>query len=220
MEQILNEAEIRILGCLIEKQLSTPEYYPLSLNALKNACNQKSNRNPVVAYDDETVSHTIKGLQSKGLVVLSSEPGQRTRKYHHRFPEKYAVTQKETILLCTLMLRGPQTPGEIRTHTDRMSGFSSPEEVSHSLDELMNERDVPLVIQLPRLAGHKEHRYMHLLAGEPEIPEDLIAHSEAHRSGGNQTTVRLQKLEEEVDSLKAELEALKHALEDFRSQFE
>ncbi len=220
MIRILNDIEARILGCLIEKEVTTPEYYPPSLNALKNACNQKSNREPVAAYDDAEVLQGVKSLQADGIVVISSGAGQRVRKYHHRFAEHYPVTKKEMYVLCELMLRGAQTVGEIRTHASRMYDYASLDEVNEALEELI-DRPEPLVAKLPRQPGRKEHRYMHRLSGEPEIREEESALPEEPATLRLQTSDdRISTLENEIQGLREELKELRENFDKFRSQFE
>jgi len=217
MTETLNEVEIRILGSLIEKELTTPQYYPLSLNALKQACNQKSNRDPVVEYDENTVMEGVRSLQRKGLIIGASGAGQRVRKYLHKFKEKYFVNQKEMAILCELMLRGPQTPGELRNRASRMHPFPDLSEVYEVLKDLMEERENPLVIEIPRQPGQKESRYMHLLAGEPEI---IFEDSGIKNHINPNLTERLNSLESEIHLLREELRQLKENFENFRRQFE
>ena len=154
MERMLNDVEIRILGCLIEKENTTPEYYPLSLNALTNACNQKSNRNPVVNFDEATVADYIRKLHNEGFVLIASGTGQRVRKYLHKCKDKFFVNQAGIAIMCLLMLRGAQTLGELRTRSERIYSFSSLEEVDETIAEL-TDRDYPLVVKLPRQPGQK-----------------------------------------------------------------
>lgn len=219
MNRTLNDVEVRILGCLIEKESTTPEYYPLSLNALKNACNQKSNRYPVVNYDGATVADGIKSLQRDGLVLVASGAGQRVRKYVHKFREKYFVSRKAMAAMCVLMLRGVQTVGEIRTRSERIYSFDSLEEVGEALAELM-ERDQPLVARLPRQPGQKESRYAHLLTGEPEIPAETSPETGASDKTVQSQHAVIEKLVTQVESLQQELQDLKQAFETFKSQFE
>ncbi len=194
MQDTLNEVEIHILGCLVEKELTTPEYYPLTLNSLTNACNQKSNRNPVVSYDQETVAEALRNLRERRLAIISSAPGQRVRKYEHRFRDSFFVSQKEMVVMCELMLRGPQTIGELRTHGSRMIEFAGLPEISEILEEL-SDREQPLVTRLPRQPGRKENRFAHLLAGEPDIP--------ATEAGGE--TVEKPAADDQVQELKKKL---------------
>ena len=164
MDIVLNDSEVRIIACLIEKELTTPEYYPLSLNSLMNACNQKSNRNPVVSYDETEVTQGLGSLQEKGLVRKTLMSGDRVSKYLHALLDRFDLSGKEMAILCELMLRGTQTVGEIRSHTERMSAFESLEEVENTLRGLA-EHDPPLTLRMPRETGRKECRYMHLFSG-------------------------------------------------------
>ncbi|MEJ2637372.1 MAG: YceH family protein [Calditrichia bacterium] len=241
MDRIFSDIEVRILGCLIEKELTTPEYYPLTVNALTNACNQKSNRNPVVSYDQETVAQSLRRLQGEGLVIIVSGAGHRVRKYEHRFMEKLYVSKKEMVVLCELMLRGPQTIGEIRTRGERLRGpqtigeirtrgerryeFSGLDEVREALEEMMNERERPLVKMLPRQPGQKENRYAHLLSGEPIIPETEATEMQApegasYTGGSGEKEQRIAALEGEVRELRREIESLKAEFASFKAQFE
>ncbi|MFZ0389642.1 MAG: YceH family protein [Calditrichia bacterium] len=218
MAEKLNDIEIRILGSLIEKELTTPDYYPLTLNSLTAACNQKSNRSPVVEWDQEKVIEGVRTLRNRQMVIISSAPGQRVRKYEHRFRETFFVSKAEMVLLCELMLRGPQTAGELRTHSARMSSFPDLQEISNLLEQLM-DREQPLVVRLPRQPGHKENRFAHLLGAEPEISaEDVIPAA----SGGktDKGSARMELLEKEVEDLREELEQLKAEFRQFRQQFE
>ncbi len=218
MDVFLDDTEVRILGCLIEKEMTTPEYYPLSLNALTNACSQKSNRNPVVSYDENVVAHGLKNLTEKGFARETHTAGSRVSKYLHTVLDRYDLSQKEMAVLCEIMLRGPQTVGELRTRAERMSKFENLEDVDLILKGLM-EHDPPLVIKLPREAGRKECRHMHLLSGsvsaektanalpaEPGVP-DVPAYE------------RIIKLEEETARLRSEIEELKQSFAEFKSQF-
>ena len=213
MDIILDATEIRILGCLIEKELTTPEYYPLSLNSLTNACNQKSNRNPIVSFHEADVEQGLEGLQAKGLARKTLTPGSRVTKYRHAILDMFDLSKQETAILCEFMLRGPQTMGEIRTHAERMSPFESLEEVEKNLQALM-DYDPALVIKLPRETGRKECRHMHLFSGSPL--QDLPAEPAA-----SQATVqeRISRLEEETSRLISELEELKQTFAEFKSQF-
>jgi len=215
MDIILNSSEVRILACLIEKEMTTPEYYPLSLNSLTNACNQKSNRNPIVSYDEGEVAHHLGSLQDKGLVRKTLASGGRVSKYLHTALDRFHLSRQEMAILCELMLRGPQTVGEVRTHTERMSVFESLEEVENTLQQLA-EHDPPLTLKLPREAGRKERRFMHLFSGGLEALHDLNAERD-----GIQTLPddKIGKLEEEITRLRSELEELKRAFAEFRSQF-
>src|SRR5258705_13169518 len=161
VDVLLSESEVRVLACLIEKESTTPEYYPLSLNALTLACNQKTNRDPVVSYDDDTVSDALDSLRDKRLARQASAQS-RVAKYEHSILERFNLGRRELALLCTLMLRGPQTVGELRDRSERMRAFSDVEEVDACLETLMHW-EPPLATRLPRQPGMKEPRYMHLL---------------------------------------------------------
>jgi uncharacterized protein len=209
----LNQIEVRVLGALLEKETTTPEYYPMSLNALINACNQKSNREPVMNLDESAVREALDSLNGKGLAGPISSAESRVTKFAHRLAETFNFDRRETAVLCVLFLRGPQTPGELRGRTERMYRFDGLEAVESVLHRLI-ERDPPLVRKLPRLPGTKESRYAHLLAGEVEAAE-LNAASEA----GHETE-RIDRLEGEVAALQKELAELRQQLTDFRKQFE
>ena len=170
MNFILNDAEVRVLGALIEKDITTPEYYPLSLNALANACNQKSNRDPVMQLDENAVRDALSSLQEKRLAGPASGADSRVTKYEHRTQEVFNFTRAEVAIVCTLLLRGPQTPGELRGRTDRMHRFETTDDVQSTLQKLM-QRKPPLVKVLPRQPGTKESRWVHLLAGDVVVPE-------------------------------------------------
>lgn len=216
---MLNEIEVRILGCLIEKEITTPDYYPLTLNSLTNACNQKSNRFPLVAYDEAIVEKGLVELREKGIAQFINTPGSRTIKYRHSFPEKFSLIPSEEAVLCELMLRGPQTVGEIRVHAERMYAFKGLEEVDEILKDLM-ERDGPLIVRLQRQTGKKEARYMHLLSGMPEIQEKEQSGVYEKKCLPNQDNERLDKLEKEVSQLRDDLDELKKTFDKFRTQFD
>ncbi len=217
MDIVLDDREVRILGCLIEKEMTTPEYYPLSLNALTNACNQKSNRDPAVSYDEVVVARGLESLLEKGL-ARKTHAGSRVAKYLHTILDKFDLSKQEMAILCELMLRGPQTVGEIRSHAERISPFGNMEEVEKALAVLM-EHDPPLAIMLPRDAGRKECRYMHLFSGASD--REKAAHG--RRSEAVPPRVeedeRIVRLEEGITELRTELEELKRAFAEFKSQF-
>lgn len=218
MDIVLDDTEVRILGCLIEKEMTTPEYYPLSLNALTNACNQKSSRNPVVSYDETAVTHGLDSLQEKGLARKTLTQGSRVPKYLHAILDRFDLSRQEMAILCELMLRGPQTVGEIRSHAERMSAFENMEEVEKTLQGLM-DYDPPLAIKLPRETGRKECRYIHLFSGSivtEKTAYDLPAEPAAPRIPAHERIIRL---EEEIARLRTELEELKQAFAEFKSQF-
>ena len=203
----LNEVEVRVLASLIEKESTTPEYYPLSLNALTLACNQKTNRDPVVSYDEDAVNDALESLRAQKLV--RSAAGSRVVKYEHSFLEVFNLGRRELALICTLMLRGPQTLGELRDRSERMRSFSDLEEVEACLEGLMRQEPRALVTRLARQPGTKEPRYMHLLGGDAEPPPRQA-----------QSTERSIPLEEQVDSLRRELHELREEFDRFRRQFE
>lgn len=218
MELTLTENEVRVLGALIEKDITTPEYYPLSLNALVNACNQKSNRDPVLQLDENAVRDALSGLQGHRLAGPAGGADRRVTKYEHRTQEVFNFTRAEVAILCVLLLRGPQTPGELRGRTERMHQFETLDDVQAGLQKLM-QRQPPLAKVLPRQPGTKESRYVHLLAGDVavvEIPQTTVA-ATGHYSGDGE---RVARLEEEVGALRREVAELKDQLERFRKQFE
>ncbi|PYS00074.1 MAG: DUF480 domain-containing protein [Acidobacteria bacterium] len=196
----LSDTEVRVLGALIEKEITTPDYYPLSLNGLVAACNQSSNRNPVVHFDEGTVAHAANSLLEKKLVHLVDRGESRVTKYRHVLYEAMSLGRPAIAVMCVTMLRGPQTVGEIRTRSNRLYNFSSLEEVEITLNSLMTG-EPPLIVRLPRQSGQKEIRYAHLLSGEVSLTEP---EAEPDRIG---------KLEKEVDDLKKQFEQ-------FRKQFE
>jgi uncharacterized protein len=210
---VLDPVQARVLGALIEKEVTTPEYYPLTLNALVNACNQKSNRDPVVAYNEETVEGAIDSLREKGLAAVVSGAGMRVVKYRQRFAEKLNLGRRETALLCVLMLRGPQTVGELHGRTERLHGFADLAEVESVLEQLMQREPDPLAVRLPRLPGTKEPRYAHLLSGAPEIAAEASSPPAPRED-------RLTALEAQVRELREEVRSLKDQFASFRSQFE
>ncbi|HYG79545.1 MAG TPA: YceH family protein [Pyrinomonadaceae bacterium] len=219
MSATLNEAEVRVLGSLVEKQVTTPEYYPLTLNALVQACNQKSNRSPVVSYDEATVERAAESLRAKNLVYLFYGSTSRVPKYKHMMGEVYGLSPRELAVMCVLMLRGHQTPGELRGRTDRLYDFQSLQEVEETLDSLSAKEPEPLVVKLPRQPGQKEVRYAHLLSGEVtaeqfSVPEQAEAPHVTPRSD------RLAALEQEVATLRGQLDALRQEFEEFKKQFD
>ena len=218
MNITLNEVECRILGSLLEKEVTTPEYYPLSLNALVNACNQKSNRDPVMNLDEAVVHQTLRSLEGQSLVRSVSPADSRVTKYEHRLQEAFNFYRHEIAILCLLLLRGPQTPGELRSRSERMHSFDDLSAVQSSLQHLM-KREPPLVKPLPRQPGTKETRYAHLLSGdvaqaEPELM--VKAHTLERSVDGD----RVRQLEEEITRLQNEVADLKQQFAQFRKQFE
>lgn len=217
--EILNDTEVRVLGCLIEKELTTPEYYPLTLNALTNACNQKSNRDPVLTLEEVEVVRALDSLKFKQLALLSAEGG-RVPKYRHTLLEKLRLDPPELAVLAELLLRGPQTVGELRTRGERMHPFLDLAAVEEVLGELM-ARTPPLVIRLPRQPGRKESRHAHLFSGEPEpATENLTLPPETARLKVMAENERIAKLEEEVADLRGEVIELRRLVDEFKSQFE
>ncbi len=218
----LTPYEARILGCLIEKQITTPEYYPLTLRSLAAACNQKSNRNPVVDYDEKTVVRGLDGLREGKLVWMVHTAGSRVPKYQHRFDEMFALDPPATAIVCLLLLRGPQTPGEINSRSGRLHSFATIAEVERALYRLSAREEGPLVVQLPRQPGRKEPRWMHLLSGTPEIgrEESAAPPPEQARMEVAAETERYETLKEEFEALKQELEQLRREFAEFKSQFE
>ena len=212
MDLVLHPVEIRVLGSLLEKEVTTPEYYPLSLNALVNACNQKSNRDPVVDFNQATVEQALDSLREKGLLLTVTGAGSRVPKYGHRISEKLNLGRRELAILCELMLRGPQTLGEIRTHCERMHPFDDLSEV-----ETVIERLPELITRLARRPGEKEVRYAHLLAGTPSMPETV---REAPEPARTDRTDRITALEQELVQLRSEVEELKQQFAGFKRQFE
>jgi uncharacterized protein len=206
VDLILSDIEARVLGALVEKDVTTPDYYPLSLNALVNACNQKSNRDPVMNLDEESVRQAIRGLEKHALAGPADSFDGRVTKYEHRLQEAYNFDRRETAILCVLLLRGPQTPGELRSRSERMHSFDDLSEVESTLQRLM-KREPPLVKILPRQPGTKEARYAHLLSGDVE-PKD----------GGSPD--RITSLEQKVSQLQSEIAELKREFNAFQKQFE
>jgi len=219
VDQILNAVEVRVLGSLIEKEITTPEYYPLTLNALTNACNQTSNRDPVVSFDDKTVARALDSLREKKLAWMVTGVG-RVPKYEHRFAEAFQLAAQEIAVLCVLMLRGPQTVGEIRGRSGRLYEFKELEEVDLTIQALMAAQ-TPLVVRLPRQPGTKESRYAHLLAGEVNVEErQTSARLEPATLEVRQENERVASLEAEIARVRDELTDLKRQFLDFKKQFE
>jgi len=219
METALNDIETRVLGCLIEKEMTTPEYYPLSLNALTNACNQKSNRDPVMALEEKDVVAALDGLRFKQLVLVSADGG-RVSKYRHILAERMQLLPPELALLGELLLRGPQTLGELRTRAERMSPFSDLQAVEEVLRELI-EREDPLVARLARQANRKEARYAQLFSIEPEpCPDGKAPPPEAARLRMMAENERISCIEGELARLREEVAELRQMVDEFKRQFE
>ncbi len=215
MELLLSDTEVRVLGCLLEKEMATPEYYPLSLNALVNAYNQKSNRSPVVSYSEAIVLAALAGLKEQGLSWQSD--ASRVPKYAENFTKVCHLVNREAALLCVLMLRGPQTVGELRSRTERLHDFPSLEVVAATLEVLAG---LDFVTCLPRQPGCKEARYMHTLAGVPAIVEEAAVPDQAQCATAMASpATRIAALEEEVATLRQELAGLQKEFQDFKGQF-
>jgi uncharacterized protein YceH (UPF0502 family) len=213
----LTAFEARVIGCLIEKQITTPDQYPLSLNALTNACNQKSNRDPVLALDEATVQQTLDSLSHKHLILEKSGFGSRVPKYQHRFCNTEFGTLQfspaEVAILCELMLRGPQTPGELRSRANRMCSFSGVDEVESALEALARREDGPYVVKLARVPGRRESRYAHLLSGAVHATPDGESESQTATQAPATNDDRLAQLERTVAELRAEVERLKRGIQ-------
>jgi uncharacterized protein YceH (UPF0502 family) len=211
MDILLTDDEVRVLGCLLEKEMATPDYYPLTLNALINACNQKSNRDPVVSFDEKTVTYALNGLRERNLIRQSNIS--RVAKYEQIFARELKLVTREQAIICILLLRGPQTVGEIRSRTERLYSFSSLEEVQTSIANL---EDMQLVSTLPRQPGRKESRYAHLLSGKPEEkPVETIIRAKAAAEVDS-----TGDLQQQIDELRREMQSLREEFATFRSQFE
>ncbi|MGO9863781.1 MAG: YceH family protein [Terriglobales bacterium] len=218
MDIKLTETEARVLGSLVEKDITTPEYYPLSLNALVNACNQKTNRDPVMQLDEDAVRDALDGLQQQRLAGSARGADSRVTKYEQRLQEVFNFTRAETAVLCVLLLRGPQTPGELRGRAERMHRFETLEDVQSALQKLM-QREPALAKVLPRQPGMKESRYAHLLAGDV-VEMEALAQTGAAAERNPSDAERIARLEEEVAELRREVSVVKDQLESFRKQFE
>jgi uncharacterized protein YceH (UPF0502 family) len=232
MSLLLTEIEARVLGSLIEKDITTPDYYPLSLNALVNACNQKNNRDPVMTLNEETVRHALTTLQERRMAGPASGADSRVTKFEHRLQEVFNFDRREIAVVCVLLLRGPQTPGELRSRTDRMYHFEALDDIVSTLDRLA-QREPPLAQVLPRQPGTKESRYAHLFSGELQSSESTenahVARTCPERqskglspanAGAGSVSDRLGTLEEEVSRLRQELSEVQQQLANFRKQFE
>jgi uncharacterized protein len=218
MEILLSEVEARVLGALIEKDITTPDYYPLSINSLVNACNQKNNRDPVMSLNENAVRDALYTLQEKRLAGPAGGADSRVTKYEHRIGEVFNFTRAETAVMDVLLLRGPQTPGELRGRSERMHRFEELSDVQATLQKLM-QRTPPLVKILPRQPGTKEARYAHLLCGDVEGFE-----GPAETAGASASAVaddaRVERLENEMSELRREVNELKQQMESFKKQFE
>lgn len=220
METILSDIEIRVLGCLVEKQVTTPEYYPLTLNALMLACNQKNNRYPVSSYSEDQVAEAVERLREKNLIYVFYGSTSRVPKYKHVMPEVLHLSHAELAVLCVLMLRGAQTPGELRSHGGRLHEFSSLDEIEQTLNQLITREPDPLVVRLSRQPGQKEVRFMHLLSGE--VNEELVASVETSAAGAQRRSGsdQVARLEQRVQDLEGIVDELRTQFGEFRKQFE
>jgi uncharacterized protein YceH (UPF0502 family) len=215
VDLLLNPIEVRVLGALIEKDITTPDYYPLSLNALVNACNQKNNRDPVLTLDEDSVRNALASLQDHKLAGPASGADSRVTKYEHRLQETFNFTRGETAIICVLLLRGPQTPGELRGRTERMHRFETLDEVQSTLQRLM-QREPPLAKVLPRQPGTKEARYIHLFS---PVTDDVLVPSAGSPVTKNDDS-QLARVLAELDELRREIADLKQQFADFRQRFE
>jgi len=211
--KILSNEEVRVLGSILEKQYTTPAYYPMTINSITNACNQKSSRNPVVAYDESLVEDTISGLREKQLSGIVTSSDYRVPKYTQVFGKQYNLSIQEVAVLCLLFLRGAQTVGEIRSRASRIYNFNNLDEVHETFTKLMNREDGPFIIKLPKDSG-REHRYTHLFCGEPEITVKV------EKIENESLEVKVSNLEDEVRSLKEEIATIKNEFNQFRKEFE
>ena len=217
----LSFPETRVLGCLLEKEATTPENYPLSLNSVLTACNQTTNREPVVAFEEATVQEALDTLREKKLATVIFGAGSRVQKYRHTLLDHYELNRRETALLCVLLLRGPQTPGELRQRAERMAGFAGLPEVESALEGLA-AGDSPMIRAIPASLGRKEKRYVHLLAGEPKEAELArgAAVTVAYTPAPSATALQMEAMQGELAALREELQQLREEFAAFRKQFE
>jgi uncharacterized protein len=217
---LLNEIEVRVLGCLIEKQVTTPEYYPLTLNALTLACNQKNNRNPLTSFTEPQVEQALDSLREKNLAYVFHGSSSRVPKYKHVAPEVLHLSPAELAVMCVLMLSGPQTLGEIRTRGSRLYDFTGLEEVDETLRSLSTKDTEPLVTKLPRQAGQKEARFAQLLSGEVNIEQLSPVETLSRPTRRSTDSQKVERLEQKVETLTTQLENLRRKFEEFRKQFD
>jgi uncharacterized protein len=217
MPLTITETETRVLGSLVEKQLTTPEYYPLTLNALRAACNQKSNREPVMSLSENDVLAAVDSLREKNLVYTFHGSTSRTVKYKHVLPSVLELESPAVAVLTLLLLRGPQTVGELRGRSERLYEFGGLDEVQQALDELA-KREEPLVMKLERQPGQKDARYAHLLSGEPDITSLSIGNERSHSAAPSSD--RLATLETEIATLRSDLDSFRATFDEFRKQFD
>jgi len=214
----LSETEARVLGALIEKDVTTPDYYPLSLNALVNACNQKNNRDPVMGLAEDAVRDALSSLQEKRMAGPAGGADSRVTKYEHRLQEVFNFDRREIAVVCVLLLRGPQTPGELRGRTERMYRFETLDDVQSALQKL-TDRQPSLVVMLPRQPGTKESRYMHLFSGDVSAEFVAAASAASPRSSADPIEFRIASLESEIASLRSEVADLRREFGEFKQQF-
>jgi uncharacterized protein len=220
LDVVLNEYELRVLGVLVEKQIATPDYYPLSLNALTNGCNQKNHRDPVVSYDESTVTRAIDGLKEKKIAYVFHGSESRVPKYGHLFPKAFELNEGEAAVMCVLILRGPQTPGELRSRTSHLYNFEQLSDVEIALQNL-SSREHPLVIRMARLPSARESRYAHLLGGPISVDEVAASpRTEPPAPRAQADDGRLARLEDEINALRRELAELKQEFAKFKGEFE
>lgn len=223
MDVVLNQIEARVLGSLIEKEITTPEYYPMSLNALTNACNQKSNREPVMDLSENDVFNAIETLKDKRLGWQFSSAGGRVPKYEHNLKSLFQFSKEEVAVICVLLLRGPQTIGEIRIRTERMCSFSSLDETENTVRNLISREDGPFVVELSRQPGRKESRFMHLFCGNIEIVQEKNAvenNTCIQKMKDDSGDERIKALEDSIETLRTELSELRQQFLDFKKQLE
>jgi uncharacterized protein len=219
MTTTFSDIEVRVLGALVEKQVTTPEYYPLTLNSLTLACNQKNNRNPVTNYSENEVAHALETLREKNLTYVYHGSTSRVPKYKHVMPEVMHLSPPETALMCVLMLRGPQTVGEMRGNAARLHEFSGLEEVEETLNSLISREPESLVVRLSRQPGQKEARVAHLLSGPPS--EDVMSGATVPRATSRQNDrERIESLEQNLTDLSEEVQTLREQFAEFKKQFE
>lgn len=218
MDLVLSEPEIRVLGSLVEKEITTPEYYPLTLNALVSACNQKTNREPVVSYDEDDVRDALDGLREKDLAIICGPRDSRVPKYDNYLADKLGLTPAEVAVMCVLLLRGPQTPGELKSRTGRLHAFEELSEIEATLDGLASREESPLVVKLPRQPGRKEYRYAHLLGGEVAL--DSTGGLGELGSPTESTREKIERLEARTEALLQEQAELKRELAEIRKLWE
>jgi uncharacterized protein len=221
MPTILNDVEIRVLGSLVEKEITTPEYYPLTLHSLTVACNQRNNRNPVTSYDENTVARALESLREKNLSYVFHGSSSRVPKYKHVMTEVMHLDPKELAIIGALMLRGPQTVGELRGNASRFYEFPGLEEVEATLNALISKEPEPMVVRLTRQPGQKDVRYVHLLSGppSPELLMEVETHSRTSQPRRSESD-KVEKLEQEFEGLKEEFRLLQQQFEEFKKQFE